>query len=132
MRQEEATDAARGKGRVVIMGGAMVRVRSRERSGVAVVAIRLSKPKRGVVAIQVSQHIRNANRLLKASQHLDQVNPPMVQVAASAVAEIALLAIVLAQIGAVIDKYFYSAHCFWVSVVRNPNLEKINYCLNFN
>jgi hypothetical protein len=104
----------------------MVRVPSREPNAKVVDAIRLPKLKRAAVVTLASHHIRNANPLLKASQHLDQVNPPMVQVAASAVAEIALVAIVLAQIDAVIDKYFYSAHCFWVSVVRNPNLEKIN------
>jgi hypothetical protein len=45
-------------------------------------------------------------------------------VAVNAVAEIALVVIDLAQTDAAIDKHIYSAHHFWVSSVRNPNLEK--------
>jgi hypothetical protein len=61
------------------------------------------------VATLASHHIRNAKRLQKASQLLDQVNHPMVQVVENAMAVIALVAIDLVQIDAVIDKYF-SAH----------------------
>ena len=71
-----------------------------------------------------SHHIRNANRRLKASQHLDQANHPMALVVVIAVAEIALVVIDLAQTDAAIDKHFYLAHHFWVSSVRNLNLEK--------
>jgi hypothetical protein len=120
----QATKAGTVKSRVVIIAQAMVRVPSREPSAKAVDAIRRPKPKRAVVATQVSHHIPSANRLPKASQHLDQVNHPMVQVAVNAVAEIALVVIDLAQTDAAIDKHFYLAHHFWVSSVRNPNLEK--------
>jgi hypothetical protein len=102
---------------VVIIAQAMVRVPSREPSAKAVDAIRRPKPKRAVVATQVSHHIRNANRPAKASQHQDQVNHPTVLVAVNAVAEIALVAIVLAQTDAAIDNHFYSAHRFWLSSV---------------
>jgi hypothetical protein len=112
----------------MIIAQVMVRALSREPNAKAVDAIRLQKPQRLVVAIQVSHHIRNANHLPKASQDQDQgqgqVNHPMVLVAVNAVAEIALVVIDLAQTDAAIDKHFYLAHHFWVSSVRNPNLEK--------
>ena len=124
MKPVQATKAGTVKSRVVIIAQATVRVPSREPSAKAVDAIRRPKPKRAVVATQVSHHIPSANRLPKASQHLDQVNHPMVQVAVNAVAEIALVVIDLAQTDAAIDKHFYFAHHLWVSSVRNPNLEK--------
>jgi hypothetical protein len=108
----------------MIIARAMVRALSREPNAKAVDAIRLQKPQRLVVAIQVSHHIHNANHLPKASQDQGQVNHPTVLVAVNAVAEITLVVIDLAQTDAAIDKHFYLAHHFWVSSVRNPNLEK--------
>lgn len=126
MKPAQVTKAGTVKSRAMIIAQAMVRALSREPNAKAVDAIRLQKPQRLVVAIQVSHHIRNANHLPKASQDQDQgqVNHPTVLVAVNAVAEIALVVIDLAQTDAAIDKHFYLAHHFWVSSVRNPNLEK--------
>ena len=118
MKPAQVTKADIVKNLAMIIAQVMVRALSREPNAKAVDAIRLQKPQRLVVAIQVNHHIRNANHLPKASQDQDQgqgqgqVNHPMVLVAVNAVAEIALVVIDLGQTDAAIDNHFYSAHRF--------------------
>lgn len=114
MKPAQVTKADIVKNLAMIIAQVMVRALSREPNVKAVDAIRLAKPQRLVVAIQVNHHIHNANRLPKASQDQGQgqVNHPTVLVAVNAVAEIALVVIDLGQTDAAIDNHFYSAHRF--------------------
>ena len=118
MKPAQVTKADIVKNLAMIIAQVMVRALSREPNVKAVDAIRLAKPQRLVVAIQVNHHIHNANRLPKASQDQGQgqgqgqINHPTVLVAVNAVAEIALVVIDLGQTDAAIDNHFYSAHRF--------------------